>query len=85
MRGWPGRLFGGSARQAPRLGGEEAERIARAAAVGLPMADRLVAGGVERVGGRLVWRFHTGTRGSWLAVEVDDATGEATVHEMRGR
>lgn len=85
MNSWVGRILGGGKKETPRLGSEEAERIARAAAASLPDVDRLLPGGVERVEGRLVWRFHTGTRGSWLAVAVDDATGEATVDDMRGR
>ncbi len=78
-------MVGNKAEKTPRLTSEEAERIAHAAVVGSHRITQLSAGGLERTGGRLIWRFHTGTRGSWLAVDVDDTTGEATVDEMRGR
>jgi hypothetical protein len=79
------RIFGRRAEKTPCLTSEQAERIAHAAAAGRPQLAQLSAGGVEPIDGRLIWRFHTGTRGSWLAVDVDDATGEATVDEMQGR
>jgi hypothetical protein len=82
---WFSRMFGSRAEKMPRLTSEEAERIAHAAAAGSRQLARLSPGVLERTQGRLVWRFHTGTRGSWLAVDVDDATGEATVDEMQGR
>lgn len=79
------RMFGNREESTPRLTSEQAERIAHAAAAGSPLIAQLLAGGLDRTGERLVWRFHTGTRGSWLAVDVDDETCEATVDEMHGR
>lgn len=82
---WIGRMFDRKATKMPRLTSSEAERIAHAAASGSSQIAQLAAGGLQQTQGRLIWRFHTGTRGSWLAIDVDDETGEATVDEMHGR
>ena len=44
----------------------------------------LVSEGVREVDGKLVWTLRTPTKGRWLTVGVDDATGEILGHQVHG-
>lgn len=44
----------------------------------------LVPQEVRDVGGKLVWTLRTPTVGSWVTVEIDDATGEVVGHQVHG-
>ena len=82
------RLFrrrGGNADPTTRLNAAEAERIARAAAAGSPLANRLVLRGAWAGDGGIAWHFWVPARGSSLVVRVDDATGDVVVERSAGR
>lgn len=70
-----------------RLTSEEAVEIASAYAkthrLDLPHVN-LVPQEVREVDGKLVWTLRTPTRGQWLTVGVDDATGEVVGHHIHG-
>jgi hypothetical protein len=70
-----------------RLTSEEAVEIASAYArthsLDLPHVS-LVPEEVREVDGKLVWTLRTPTRGRWLTVGVDDATGEVVGHHVHG-
>jgi hypothetical protein len=70
-----------------RLTSEEAVKIASAYAkthgLDLPHVN-LVPQEVRAVDGKLVWTLRTPTRGRWLTVGVDDATGEVVGHHVHG-
>jgi hypothetical protein len=70
-----------------RLTPEEAVEIASAYAkthrLDFPHVH-LVPQDVREVEGKLVWTLRTLTRGQWLTVGVDDATGEVVGHHVHG-
>ena len=73
--------------QPTRLSAAEAVDIGSAYARrhGLDMLHvPLVAHEVRDVDGSFVWTLRTPSVGRWLTVEVDDATGEVTRHQIHG-
>ena len=70
-----------------RLTSEQAVEIAsayaRAQRLDLPHVS-LVPQEIREIDGRLVWTLRTPTRGRWLTVGVDDATGEVVGHHVHG-
>lgn len=39
---------------------------------------------VRKIDGRLVWLMRSPTKGRWVIVSIDDATGEVLGHEVHG-
>ena len=70
-----------------RLTSEQAVEIAsayaRAQRLNLPHVS-LVPQEIREIDGKLVWTLRTPTRGRWLTVGVDDATGEVVGHHVHG-
>jgi len=80
-------IFGIELRPKTRLSDEQAMEIAAAyVKAGNLGWDNTHLGPFEvrHVDGALVWTLRTNTVGSWLTVDVDDATGEVLGHKRHG-
>lgn len=70
-----------------RLSDEEAIEIAAAYAESENFSrfdSELYPFEVREVDGRLVWLMRTPTKGRWVIVSIDDATGEVLGHKVHG-
>ena len=80
-------LFGVGPRPQTRLSGDQAVEIALAH-LKIEAQDRpgfaLYPYEVRDVDGRLVWTLRSNTKGSWMIVTVDDATGAVLDHKVHG-
>ena len=80
-------FLGAELRPKTRLSNEQAIEIASAYVDARNLRSGDVHLGpveVRRVDGRLIWTLRTNTVGSWLTVEVDDASGEVLGHRSHG-